>query len=89
MTRAMPHTHSNWNKHPSVALCNISIKRKERETGNLINWAIIFLIIALVAGLLGFGGLAGTAIGGAQLLFWVAIVLFIVSAVAGFMRRGV
>jgi uncharacterized membrane protein YtjA (UPF0391 family) len=55
--------------------------------GNLINWAVIFLIIALVAGLFGFGGLAGTAIGGAKLLFWVAIVLFLVSAIAGFLRR--
>jgi uncharacterized membrane protein YtjA (UPF0391 family) len=55
--------------------------------GNLINWAIIFLIIALVAGLFGFGGLAGTAMGGAKLLFWVAIILFLVSAIAGFLRR--
>jgi uncharacterized membrane protein YtjA (UPF0391 family) len=55
--------------------------------GNLINWAVIFLIIALVAGLFGFGGLAGTAIGGAKLLFWVAIILFLVSAIAGFLRR--
>jgi uncharacterized membrane protein YtjA (UPF0391 family) len=57
--------------------------------GSLIHWAIIFLIIALVAGLLGFGGLAGTAMSGAQLLFWVAIVLFVVSAIAGLLRRGV
>jgi uncharacterized membrane protein YtjA (UPF0391 family) len=55
--------------------------------GNLINWAIVFLIIALVAGLFGFGGLAGTAMGGAKLLFWVAIILFLVSAIAGLLRR--
>ena len=56
--------------------------------GNLLHWAIIFLIIALVAGLLGFGGLAGTAMDGARLLFWVAIVLLVVSLLFGFMRRG-
>ncbi len=57
--------------------------------GNLLHWAIVFLIVALVAGLLGFGGLAGTAMQGAQLLFWVAIVLLVVSLIFGFMRRGV
>ena len=57
--------------------------------GNLLHWAIIFLVVALVAGLLGFGGLAGTAMEGARLLFWVAIVLLVVSLIFGFMRRGV
>ena len=56
--------------------------------GNLLHWAIIFLVIALVAGLLGFGGLAGTAMEGARLLFWVAIDLLVVSLLFGFMRRG-
>lgn len=55
--------------------------------GNLLYWAVVFLIIALVGAALGFGGLAGTAMAGARLLFWVAIVLFIVSAVAGLFRR--
>lgn len=57
--------------------------------GNLLHWAIVFLIVAVVAGLLGFGGLAGTAMEGARLLFWVAIVLLVVSLIFGFMRRGV
>jgi uncharacterized membrane protein YtjA (UPF0391 family) len=37
----------------------------------------MFLIVALVAAALGFGGVAGTAMAGAKLLFWVAIVLFV------------
>lgn len=56
--------------------------------GSLLHYAIVFLIIALVAGLLGFGGLAGTAMEGARILFWVAIVLFLISAVAGVIRRS-
>ena len=56
--------------------------------GNLFHWAIIFIVIALVAALLGFGGVAGTAMEGAKLLFWVALILVIVSLVIGFMRRG-
>jgi uncharacterized membrane protein YtjA (UPF0391 family) len=56
--------------------------------GNLLHWAVVFLVVALVAAFLGFGGVAGTAMSGAQLLFWVAIVLFVVSALAGIIRRG-
>jgi uncharacterized membrane protein YtjA (UPF0391 family) len=56
--------------------------------GSLLHWAIIFLIVALVAALFGFGGIAGTAMAGAKLLFWVAIVIFVVMLVAGLLRRG-
>lgn len=59
------------------------------NSGNLLHGAIVFLVVALVAGLLGFGGLAGTAMDGARLLFWVAIVLLVVSLLFGVMRRGV
>jgi uncharacterized membrane protein YtjA (UPF0391 family) len=56
--------------------------------GNLLHWAVIFLVVALVAALLGFGGVAGTAMEGARLLFWVALVFLVVSLVVGLMRRG-
>ncbi|MCZ8314237.1 DUF1328 domain-containing protein [Phreatobacter sp.] len=56
--------------------------------GNLLYWAVVFLIVAVVAAFLGFGGVAGTAMSGAQLLFWVAIVLFVVSVVASLIRRA-
>ena len=56
--------------------------------GNLLHWALVFLVVALVAALLGFGGVAGTAMEGARLLFWVALVLLLVSLVFGLMRRG-
>jgi uncharacterized membrane protein YtjA (UPF0391 family) len=55
--------------------------------GNLLYWALVFLIIALIAAAFGFGGVAGTAMSGAQLLFWVAIVLFVISAVVGVLNR--
>jgi uncharacterized membrane protein YtjA (UPF0391 family) len=55
--------------------------------GNLFYWALMFLIVAIVAALFGFGGVAGTAMEGARLLFWVALVLFLVSIIFGFMRR--
>ncbi len=56
--------------------------------GNLLHYAIVFLVVALVAAFLGFGGVAGTAMEGARILFWVAIVLFVISLIAGFVRRA-
>lgn len=42
----------------------------------MFGWAITFLIVALVAAILGFGGIAGVAIEAAKLIFFVAIILF-------------
>jgi uncharacterized membrane protein YtjA (UPF0391 family) len=72
--------------HPAV-IGEIKIVRRT-VMGSLLHWAVIFLIVALVAAFLGFGGVAGTAMSGAQMLFWVAIVLFVVSVVAGLIRRA-
>ncbi len=54
--------------------------------GNLLHYAIVFLVVALVAAALGFGGVAGTAMEGARILFWVAIILFVISLIGGLMR---
>ena len=40
----------------------------------MIKWALIFLVAALVLGLLGFGGLAGAAMGVAKILFVIVLV---------------
>jgi len=52
----------------------------------MISWAVTFLVIALIAAVLGFGGIAGTAIEIAKIIFYVAIVLFLISAVMGLLR---
>jgi uncharacterized membrane protein YtjA (UPF0391 family) len=52
----------------------------------MISWAITFLVIALIAAVLGFGGIAGTAVEIAKIIFFVAIVLFLISAVVGLVR---
>jgi uncharacterized membrane protein YtjA (UPF0391 family) len=56
--------------------------------GNLLYYAIVFLIVALIAAFFGFGGVAGVAVEGARMLFWIAIILFVVSAVLGVVRRA-
>ena len=49
----------------------------------MFRWGIIFLVIALIAAALGFGGLAGTAAGAAKIVFVVGIILFLVSLFMG------
>jgi uncharacterized membrane protein YtjA (UPF0391 family) len=49
----------------------------------MLNYAITFLIIALIAGVLGFGVIAGTAATIAKVLFIVFLVLFLASLVRG------
>lgn len=52
----------------------------------MLRWALIFLVVALIAAFLGFGGLAGTAVGIAKLLFFVFLALFLISAVMHLVR---
>ncbi len=49
----------------------------------MLSWSVTFLIIALIAAALGFGGIAGTAVGIAKILFFVFIVLFLLSLIFG------
>lgn len=52
----------------------------------MVGWAVTFLLVALVAAVFGFGGIAGAAVEIAKLIFFVAVVLFAISAVVGLLR---
>jgi uncharacterized membrane protein YtjA (UPF0391 family) len=52
----------------------------------MLGWALTFLIVALVAAVLGFGGIAAFAVDIAKIVFFVAIILFAISAVVGLIR---
>jgi uncharacterized membrane protein YtjA (UPF0391 family) len=55
----------------------------------MLGWAIAFLVVvALIAGALGFGVLAGTAFAAAKILFVLALLAFFISAVVEVTRRG-
>jgi uncharacterized membrane protein YtjA (UPF0391 family) len=56
--------------------------------GNLIYYALVLIVVALIAALFGFGGVASTAMGGAHLLIWVAVIVIIVGVLFAFMRRA-
>ena len=52
----------------------------------MLSWVVTYLIIALIAGVLGFGGIAGASVEIAKAIFFIAVILFIVSAVVGVAR---
>ena len=60
-----------------------STKLNLKGTNIMLSWAVTFLIIALIAAVLGFGGIAGTAVGIAKILFFVFLVLFVVALIMG------
>jgi uncharacterized membrane protein YtjA (UPF0391 family) len=55
--------------------------------GHMLRWALIFFVVALVAAAFGFLGIASAAVGVARLLFYVFLILFLVSLIGGMSRR--
>ena len=49
----------------------------------MLRWAVIFLVIGLIAGVLGFTSVAGASIAIAKTLFFIFIVIFLVLLIAG------
>lgn len=49
----------------------------------MLRWALTFLIVALIAAVLGFGGIAGAASSMAVTLFWIFVLALLVSAATG------
>ncbi len=56
--------------------------------GNLIYYALILIVVALLAALFGFGGVAATAMSGAHLFIWLAVVLVVIGIVLAIVRRA-
>jgi uncharacterized membrane protein YtjA (UPF0391 family) len=54
----------------------------------MLYWAVMFLVIPLIAALLGFGGVATAAAGIAKILFYIFLVIFLVTLIMGLGRRG-
>jgi uncharacterized membrane protein YtjA (UPF0391 family) len=53
----------------------------------MLNWALMFFVIALIAAVFGFGGIAIAAAGVAKILFYLFLILFVISLLAGLSRR--
>ncbi len=53
----------------------------------MLHYAVVFFIIALVAALFGFGGIAASAVGIGKVLFFVFAVMAVASFLFGLSRR--
>ena len=54
----------------------------------MLRWALIFLVVAILAGVLGFAGIMVAAAGIAKLLFYLFVVLFVTSLAMGLLTRA-
>lgn len=52
----------------------------------MLEWAVTFLVIALIAGVLGFGGIAAVSVDIAQIIFVVFLALFVLAALMHVLR---
>ena len=71
---------------PRVPSCtaNATGPSSAQRIAVMLYWALLFLIVAIVAGALGFGGVASTATGIAKVLFVIFLIVFLVMTVANF-----
>ena len=59
------------------------------EESNMLRWTLLFLVVAIIAAVFGFGGIAADAAWIARVLFVVFLILFLISLVFGGWRGGV
>jgi uncharacterized membrane protein YtjA (UPF0391 family) len=60
----------------------------DMRSAEMLSLVVTLLIIALIVGILGFGGIAGAAVGIAKIAFFVALVLFVISLLSTGFRGG-
>ena len=53
----------------------------------MLYWALVFLIVSLVAAAFGFGGIAAASAGIAEILFYVFLALFVLFLIGGVIPR--
>ncbi|MEM9583780.1 MAG: DUF1328 domain-containing protein [Pseudomonadota bacterium] len=54
----------------------------------MLHWALVFFVVAIIAAIFGFGGIASASAGIAQILFFIFVALFVITLVARLFRRA-
>ena len=52
----------------------------------MLHYAVVFLVIALIAAVFGFGGIVAVSVEAAKILFFVFIVLFVIASLMHVLR---
>jgi len=55
---------------------------------HMLRWTLIFLVVSIIAAVFGFGGVAAASAGIARILFFLFLILFVASLLAGLIRRA-
>ena len=63
------------------------LQQHSKET-DMLYWALVFLVVAIIAGALGFGGVVGASVGIAKILFFIFLAFMVISLLAGLFRRA-
>lgn len=62
----------------SITLIHLTLKQK-----TMLRWTVTFVILAIIAAVFGFGGIAEGAASIAKVLFFIFLVLFVISLITG------
>lgn len=62
------------------------VELKNQNFSTMLRWVLIFLVLALIAAIFGFGGIAAAFAGIAEILFYIFLVLLVIALIAGFSR---
>lgn len=54
----------------------------------MLHYAVVFLVIALIAAVFGFGGIAAGAVEIAKILFFVFVIMAVVTFIISLVRKG-
>jgi uncharacterized membrane protein YtjA (UPF0391 family) len=72
--------------HPPLVGMAVSVFNTENQEKKMLNWALGFLMVAIIAAIFGFTGIAASAVEIAKLIFIVFLVLFLIAAIMGVIR---
>ena len=76
------------NKKGTALVRCLLVNRAERGFITMLNWALAFFLIAILAAILGFTGVAVAFAGMAKILFFVFLVVFLVALIMGVTRQA-
>jgi len=71
----------------NAVIARTFLHSKQHEEKNMLHYAVVFLVIALIAAVFGFGGIAASAVGIAKILFVIFIVLAVASFLMGLLKK--
>ena len=71
-----------------VSGCRLTLQKRLTKEPLMLHYSVVFLVIALIAAIFGFGGIAAGAVEIAKILFFIFAIMAIVSFVASLVKKN-